>query len=281
VLLSGELTETPRRVVSLNPSINEFLLVAGVGDRLVGVDVWSYRPREARKIPRVGSFTGVDINAVVSLSPDLVILYYPVQRHLVDTLAKVAPVLAIPTPVNLDAVVSTFKFLGALLDIDEEADRIAGIYRDLVRGDLNLEDLLVVMYLGGYDFACLGSYIASILIAVSAGYVKLRCVMKFLEKARDAAALLDEVNPSFLIYEGKTKAFREIELDWIRGSRCRACIDGKVLTTPNDTLAHYGPSLPLDLRLIIDAIKRGARFVGNTSSIRLPSVRDDWYSPYR
>jgi hypothetical protein len=53
------------------------------------------------------------------------------------------------------------------------------------------------------------------------------------------------------------------------------------VVTPNDTLAHYGPSLPLDLRLVTDAAARGVEFVEATSSIVRPSLGDGWYRPYR
>jgi hypothetical protein len=53
------------------------------------------------------------------------------------------------------------------------------------------------------------------------------------------------------------------------------------VVTPNDTLAHYGPSLPSDLLLVADAAARGAEWVGDTSSVLRPSLRGEWYRPYR
>ncbi|MGC9130937.1 MAG: hypothetical protein ACP5H5_05060, partial [Pyrobaculum sp.] len=53
------------------------------------------------------------------------------------------------------------------------------------------------------------------------------------------------------------------------------------VVTPNDTLAHYGPSLPLDLGLLAAAVARGERWAGGTSSVSRPSLRDAWYGPYR
>ncbi|WP_243675508.1 hypothetical protein [Vulcanisaeta distributa] len=46
MLLTRALDGVPRRIVSLNPSITEFLFIIGAGNRVVGTDVWSYRPRE-------------------------------------------------------------------------------------------------------------------------------------------------------------------------------------------------------------------------------------------
>ncbi|MGC9153988.1 MAG: ABC transporter substrate-binding protein, partial [Vulcanisaeta sp.] len=61
MLLTRALDGTPRRIISLNPSITEFLFIIGAGNRVVGTDVWSYRPREAMKTIKNGSYTSADI----------------------------------------------------------------------------------------------------------------------------------------------------------------------------------------------------------------------------
>jgi len=148
--LTRPLDRVPRRVVSLNPSITELLFVAGLGDRLVGRDVFSYRPRDALKIPHVGSFTSADLGAVEGARPDLIIAYYPVQRDLVEALDKVAPVAVVETPTSIDDVLGNFKFVSRLLDADEAGDHVSGVYRDLLRGSPLVEEALAVFHLGGY-----------------------------------------------------------------------------------------------------------------------------------
>jgi iron complex transport system substrate-binding protein len=63
----------PKRIVSLAPSITEMIYFLGLGDRLVGVTRFSYFPEEAREKPRVGIYTDVNVEKVVTLKPDLVI----------------------------------------------------------------------------------------------------------------------------------------------------------------------------------------------------------------
>ncbi len=69
MLLTKALDGTPRKIVSLNPSITEFLFIIGAGNRVIGTDVWSYRPREAMKTVKIGSFTSADIETIKRLSP--------------------------------------------------------------------------------------------------------------------------------------------------------------------------------------------------------------------
>lgn len=64
----------PRRIVSTTPSITETLFALGIGDRLVGVSEFSNYPPEARRLPRIGSYSKPDIEAIARVRPDLVIL---------------------------------------------------------------------------------------------------------------------------------------------------------------------------------------------------------------
>lgn len=272
MLLTRELDGAPARIVSLNPSITEYLYVLGVGDRVVATDVWSYRPREAMRTLRVGSFTSVNVELVSKLRPDLIILSYPVQRGLVDSLANIAPILAVPMPVNLSAVAASFEMVGNLVDRDEEASRIVGIYMDMLRESLNINGVLTVLSLGDYVVPCESSYIASALSRVGLRYVRgLKCIEVITGKD-GVQGIINRVNPQLVIYEGKTKGYRPQEFTWI---------NKPVVVTPNDTLAHYGPSLPIDINLLVNTIVNGGGFVKDTSSIKRPSISDDWYKPYK
>ena len=63
----------PQRIVSLAPSITETLYYLGIGDRVVGVTQFSYYPPEATLKPKVGSYVDVNVEKILTLSPDLVI----------------------------------------------------------------------------------------------------------------------------------------------------------------------------------------------------------------
>jgi len=62
------------RVVSLVPSLTEWLVVAGVGERLVGVTDWCVEPAEALEgLTRVRGTKNPDLAAIRALEPDLVV----------------------------------------------------------------------------------------------------------------------------------------------------------------------------------------------------------------
>ncbi|MDX5444699.1 MAG: cobalamin-binding protein [Zoogloeaceae bacterium] len=62
-----------RRIVSIAPHVTELLFAAGAGDRIVGVDEYSDYPAAARSLPRIGRHSGLDLEAIAALKPDLVI----------------------------------------------------------------------------------------------------------------------------------------------------------------------------------------------------------------
>ena len=64
-----------RRIVSLAPHVTELLYAAGAGDYVVGAVEYSDYPEQARHIPRVGSGSGLDLEKIAGLRPDLVVAW--------------------------------------------------------------------------------------------------------------------------------------------------------------------------------------------------------------
>ncbi|WP_164999616.1 ABC transporter substrate-binding protein [Salinicola tamaricis] len=64
-----------KRIVALAPHLVEDAFAAGAGAQLVGVIAGSDYPAAARELPRVGSYRGIALEAVVSAQPDLVLAW--------------------------------------------------------------------------------------------------------------------------------------------------------------------------------------------------------------
>ncbi|MCP3986071.1 MAG: ABC transporter substrate-binding protein [bacterium] len=65
---------SPRRIVSLVPSLTEALFALGLGDRIVGVTEWCVHPAAAvAPLPKLGGTRNPDLPALLGLAPDLVI----------------------------------------------------------------------------------------------------------------------------------------------------------------------------------------------------------------
>ena len=70
---SVSLPAPPGRIVSLVPSVTEILFAIGARDVLVGVTDFCDYPPEARRKAHVGDMVNPNLEAVITLKPDLVV----------------------------------------------------------------------------------------------------------------------------------------------------------------------------------------------------------------
>ena len=118
-----------QRVVSLAPHLTELMYAAGAGARLVGALEYSDYPPEAKRLPRVGSEAGIDLEALVALRPDLVIAWPNAgSSRAVERIAA----LGIPCcarAARLEDIARTMETLGRLAGTETRRRRS----RDFVR----------------------------------------------------------------------------------------------------------------------------------------------------
>ncbi len=90
--------DNPKRVVTVAPSLTELLHALGLFDRVVGVSRFDDFPPEVQKLPKVGGFLDPSLEAIVALSPDLVIAVPSAgNRGILERVAKLGhPVLVVP-----------------------------------------------------------------------------------------------------------------------------------------------------------------------------------------
>jgi ABC-type hemin transport system substrate-binding protein len=121
----------PRRIVSLVPSITETLFALGVGDRIVGVTEYcTHPPEEVTKIVKVGGTKNPQREAILALSPDLVIVNDEENRREdFAWLAEHGVTLYVTAPRTVaDGIVMVEK-LGAVLDCHITSDSLVAHLR--------------------------------------------------------------------------------------------------------------------------------------------------------
>jgi iron complex transport system substrate-binding protein len=64
-----------QRVIALSPGATELLFSAGAGANTVAAVAHSDFPEAAQKLPRVGSYKRIDLEAVLALKPDLIVAW--------------------------------------------------------------------------------------------------------------------------------------------------------------------------------------------------------------
>ena len=120
------LGEPARRIVSLAPHVTELLYAAGAGGYIVGAVEYSDYPEAAKKIPRVGNDAQLDLERIISLKPDLIVvwLHGSAQRQLVKLITLGIPVFN-NGPRRLGDIAQSIERFGRLAGTEAVATRSA------------------------------------------------------------------------------------------------------------------------------------------------------------
>jgi iron complex transport system substrate-binding protein len=116
--------QSPQRIVSLLPSLTETVCELGQCQRLVGVDRYSNYPASVKKLPEVGGGLDPNIEAIVTLRPDVVLMAVSSRAH--ERLQSLGiKVVALETKTHAD-VRRVLAVVGQLLQIPapQGADRV-------------------------------------------------------------------------------------------------------------------------------------------------------------
>ncbi len=118
--------DNPERVVSLAPNVTEIIFALEKEALLAGATIFSDYPKAATNLPKVGSYVRLNIEKIVSLSPDLCIgIKDGNPKKVIDKLEKLKiPVYAV-NPQNLESVINTVIEIGLLLNAEKKAKILA------------------------------------------------------------------------------------------------------------------------------------------------------------
>ncbi|MBW1649339.1 MAG: ABC transporter substrate-binding protein [Deltaproteobacteria bacterium] len=118
--------DNPQKIISLAPSVTEIIFAIKGEKRLIAATTHSDYPPDADKLSKIGSYVRFDIEKIISLKPDLCIgIKEGNPKNSINRLAEFnIPVYAV-NPKNLDSVISSVIEIGALLNAEKTAARIA------------------------------------------------------------------------------------------------------------------------------------------------------------
>ncbi|MGB8707913.1 MAG: cobalamin-binding protein [Dehalococcoidia bacterium] len=114
----------PQRIVSLAPSNTEILFALGLGDKIVGDTEYCNYPEAAKTKPKVGGFSTVDIEKVVSLRPDLVLATQIHSKTIIPALEKLGLTVVALTPSSLTGVLDSITLVGKITGQSKEASEL-------------------------------------------------------------------------------------------------------------------------------------------------------------
>ncbi|WP_417539980.1 cobalamin-binding protein [Marinobacter sp.] len=110
-----------QRIVTLSPGATELVFAAGAGEKVIAGVNYSDYPPAALELPRVGTHTRIDLEALVALEPDLIVTWVtgnpPEQIALLKELGL--PQFAIE-PRTFEGVSSTLERLATLSGTEQD-----------------------------------------------------------------------------------------------------------------------------------------------------------------
>lgn len=140
-----EMTTRPaaKRIISISPNSTEIVASLGAADRLVAVSNFCVWPESIKDLPRIGGLFDVNLEAMLTLQPDLVVLRGR-QKAVEDLCAANGIALFEDKTESLEDIYKTLGELGELLDARDKAievekemrgrlDRIARVVSDRPR----------------------------------------------------------------------------------------------------------------------------------------------------
>jgi cobalamin transport system substrate-binding protein len=114
----------PRRIVSLIPATTEMLFAMGVSDRVAGVGAYDRFPPEVDRYPRVGGLLDPNVERILTLKPDLVIVY-ETQTDLIERLGRAAIPMFRYQHRGLPDILDTIRALGTRVGAGTSAESLA------------------------------------------------------------------------------------------------------------------------------------------------------------
>jgi iron complex transport system substrate-binding protein len=114
----------PQRIVSIIPSTTEMLFAMGAGPRVIGVGNFDRFPPEAQTRTKVGGLIDPDVERIISLEPDLVVVY-GTQSDLRAQLERAQIPLFLYQHAGLPDITTTIRELGTRIGSKSESNALA------------------------------------------------------------------------------------------------------------------------------------------------------------
>ncbi len=236
-----------RRIVSLAPHVTEVLFAAGAGERVVGTVDYSDYPEAAKRLPRVGGYSRLDLEAIAALKPDLVIAWLSGNpaAH-VARLKELGVPIYFSQPNSIEDIARSLEQYGRLAGTEAAADGAARVFRErLVRLRARYQGQAPVRVFYQIWKSPLSTVndrqIISSVIRLCGG------VNVFADLSSIAPVVSIEsvlvANPEAIVASGMDQARPEWLDDWTRWTQVTAAARGNLFFIPPDIIQRHTPRL--------------------------------------
>jgi len=258
VELSADSAVSPRRIVSLAPSLTETLFALGLGERVVGVTRYCVYPPEVAELATVGGHLDPNFEAIVSLEPDLVVVI-PSSSESGKRLESLGIRVLEVDQHDVQAVLESVEIVAEACGVPErganlraEIDRRLATIRNVVEPAARPRAVVVVGHQVGDDVvrsvwaAGNDTFYDGVLRIAGGENAVTGGLARYPELSREGLASLD---PDVVIdviagLEDRHLDLEEVRTRWMRLTELRAVREQRISVLAGDQMVVPGPRLP-------------------------------------
>ena len=255
-----ELPRTPRRIVSLVPSLTEWLFVLGLGECVVGVTDFCTRPAAGvAPKPKLRGTKNPDRERIIALKPDLVIANREENRERdVAALAAAGLVVYVTDPRAVAGAIETLATLAQVLDADAAAQPYLAEMRAVYAATTAAtraagRRVLIPIWRDPWMAIGADTYAADLVQVCGGQNVAASLVGRYPRFELEQIAALD---PDLIWLPSEPYAFSAADLPALE-----PYFNGEIEFVDGELLTWYGPRIPQALRAL------GALLRGNAPSL--------------
>lgn len=240
-----------RSIVSLDPAATEIIFLLGFGDRVKATDAFSYRPEEARKTLKIGSYTHVNLELLEIIKPDIIFTTTGAQKELAKKLLNLGfNVYPLPIPTSLSGILNNILLIGNVLNAGFESRKLYVDLSNIIYSKIDFYrkkrvKIYVEFELGSIITIGFPTHISDAIYMLGGSNI-FDDVSDAYFTPKDEEILCRD--PDIVIYEPKrlsedekTRFYKRLEK---RG--LTSLLNKRIFFTKGDYLAHMGPSFITD-----------------------------------
>ena len=250
---------SPKRIISLSPSITEILFEIGSGNQVIAVDNLSNYPNEA-PISDISAYDP-NVEAISLLNPDLVILSYNI-KNLKAALKKIGiETIYLPAPLNFEDILDQIDYLGLQTGNEDKAKKLISKMKNRMKTlqKLRENEKATKIYHEidpNYYSPSKFSFIGDIYQKLNYKNVADKADISNLGYPKLSPELIISENPDLIVLPGKDNKYVEkikLRPGW---SYIEAVKKNNFLLTNNDIASRWGPRILNFASILVEYSKK-------------------------
>ena len=134
------ITGIPSKIVSIAPSNTEILFALGLGEKVFGVTDNCDYPQQATEKEKVGGFTEIDIEKIITMNPDLILAEDMHKYEVIPALEQLGFTVVTLVPHNLHEVMDSIELIGSITGTQDKATQIVTDMQGRIKAITDITD---------------------------------------------------------------------------------------------------------------------------------------------